>query len=230
MTVWCMRCNRSFGTYQALDQHTRYSGSHFECEACNNFDGESWSELLDHYREEGCRTACQGCNDGQGASWVCDSEGYWQHVQVDNVCTMCERHFDTPSNLVYHKLTHKSAMYRCISSQCDRLFKTYGGMIIHLESGACESGIDKQDLYNTAANSYSWPHFIDEEYHDHLLGYTNLENYFFNEVYPFKCPTCDDSFSKLSSLFQHVESPRCGQTLNHGHISRLRNYLKAIHN
>jgi hypothetical protein len=56
---------------------------------------------MDHLREDGCRTVCQGCDDGDGNYWVTGSEEYWQHVQDHNVCTKCERHFNSSSNLTY---------------------------------------------------------------------------------------------------------------------------------
>ena len=72
-----------------------------------------------------------------------------------------------------------------------------------------------------------WNHFIDEEYHDDLFNEYDLEDLYVERVYPFKCPTCQRIFSKLSSLFQHVESPSCEQALNRGAIRRLRRILRS---
>lgn len=41
------------------------------------------------------------------------------------------------------------------------------------------------------------------------------------------CPICLDEFSKLSSLFQHIESPACEQGLDEGVIGTLQRYLEA---
>jgi len=95
---WCHRCDRSFQTYNALNQHTRDSSDHHECPECD-FDGTSWEDLLDHCRDEGCRIVCEGCNDGGGAHWNNDGIGYREHVESENVCTECDRHFSSSSNL-----------------------------------------------------------------------------------------------------------------------------------
>ncbi|KAF2252188.1 hypothetical protein BU26DRAFT_421026, partial [Trematosphaeria pertusa] len=195
---------------------------HNECPVCD-FDGETWDELLDHCREEGCRTVCRGCDGGHGSHWESECDAYWEHLDEHNVCTQCERHFSTPDNLTHHRLTHCAATYECLG--CDRKFKTYGGMIIHLEYGTCDSGVDHLDLNATAAECRMWSHFIDEDYREDMLDSNDLQDIYSDKVYPYKCPTCDAAMPKLSSLFQHVESPACGQTLNEGAIGRLRRFL-----
>jgi hypothetical protein len=86
------------------------------------------------------------------------------------------------------------------------------------------------DLNKLAAECRRWPSFMDEEHHDELFekGYiddesTDDDGY----VYPYMCPTCDAAMPKLSSLFQHIESPRCGQTLDDGAIGTLRRFLSS---
>jgi hypothetical protein len=41
------------------------------------------------------------------------------------------------------------------------------------------------------------------------------------------CPSCKAWLYKLSSLFQHIESQACSQTLDDGVIGQLRRYLAA---
>jgi len=52
-----------------------------------------------------------------------------------------------------------------------------------------------------------------------------------NDIYsntvPYKCPTCDSTMAKLSSLYQHVDSNTCDQALNDSVIGQLRNYLAS---
>jgi hypothetical protein len=52
-------------------------------------------------RKAGCRTLCQGCNDGEGAWWITDCGAYYQHIEDDNVCKICDLHFESVSNLQY---------------------------------------------------------------------------------------------------------------------------------
>ena len=117
--------------------------------------------------------------------------------------------------------------------------------ILHLGSGTC-SEIDDIDLNILAAECRRWSYFMDEDYHDELLekyyisdgdtddGYTDDDEEDDvddedddGDVYPYMCPTCGAAMPKLSSLFQHIESPCCEQTLNDGAIGTLRRFLSS---
>ncbi|KAF3042932.1 hypothetical protein E8E12_007432 [Didymella heteroderae] len=121
---------------------------------------------------------------------------------------------------VKHKLSHRGLDYECL--KCYRSFKTYGGMIIHLESGCC-SGVDRDSLNALAAQCNRSREFILSEYEENLLD-GDLE-YYHGKVNPFFCPTCDTEVPRLSSLFQHVESRACSQTLEDGVMGTLRRFL-----
>ena|SRR5437762_12493355 len=112
---------------------------------------------------------------------------------------------------------------------CTRTFTTYAGMIIHLESGTCDSGVDILDLNESAAMCYQWRHYVDEEYRDDMLGGCDLPTEYDDTVYPFKCPTCETVFSKLSGLFQHIGSQSCEQRLTEGAVRKLVRWLKVRH-
>lgn len=107
------------------------------------------------------------------------------------------------------------------------MFTTYGGMIIHLEAGNCSQAVNIVDLNYAAVTCHDWRRFIQGEYHRLLMKRkTNyLRN---NKVRPFKCPTCATTFTKLSAMFQHIESPACPQRLNDWPISTLRNRLSHV--
>jgi hypothetical protein len=77
--------------------------------------------------------------------------------------------------------------------------------MIHLESGTCESGADRDTLDSLAYECYQ-----SEEY---INGW--------NEYYRYKCPDCENQFRYLSGLFQHVESDACNQQLNGTSIGQL---------
>jgi len=67
-------------------------------------------------------------------------------------------------------------------------------MLIHLESGSCESGISIDDLNQFALECYQ-----NKKYS------TNLD-----DEYPYFCPGCQAEFTSLSGLFQHAETvPLC---------------------
>ncbi|KAF2190249.1 hypothetical protein K469DRAFT_560860, partial [Zopfia rhizophila CBS 207.26] len=223
----CYRCQKTFRSFTALDQHIRDSLFHWECPECYT-DCASRDQLLNHYRKDGCRVVCGGCNDGNGASWVPNSNAYRQHVRDYNVCPKCERHFLSTSNLAHHNLTHREPHVECYG--CSRKFNRYGGMIIHLEAGTCPSGFDIYDLNQSAAMCFQWKKYIDEDFRYDLLNCADLNHEYGYKVRPFKCPTCESTFPKLSSLFMHAGAPLgCSQTLESGAIAKLRRWLYKRH-
>jgi len=112
---------------------------------------------------------------------------------------------------------------------CYRTFSTYPAMIIHLESGACESEIDRIDLNESAATCFQWKAYLDEEYRNDLLNRCDLQSEYSETVYPFNCPECGTVFTKLSGLFQHVYSKACSQYLHGGKIRKLIRWLERQH-
>ncbi|OCK73621.1 hypothetical protein K432DRAFT_277697, partial [Lepidopterella palustris CBS 459.81] len=131
------------------------SPRHHICDVCQ-FDGSSCDELVQHHRSTRHRIMCDGCGDG--GWWIPDSQAYKDHLRDDNVCTICECHFDSPNKLRHHKLVHRKPSVEYYG--CTRSFTTYAGMIIHLESGTCASGIDILDLNKSAAMCYQWQKFL----------------------------------------------------------------------
>jgi hypothetical protein len=90
-----------FRSHSAAHQHLRDLPKHSRCTEYSNckFDGRTQNDLLDHFVELGCARLCQGCNNGSGKWWGWNSERYHDHVQDENVRTICDRHFQTPTNL-----------------------------------------------------------------------------------------------------------------------------------
>jgi hypothetical protein len=58
----------------------------------------------------------------------------------------------------------------------------------------------------------------------------DLQSGYSEPVYPFRCPECDASFTKLSGLFQHVYSNTCNQNLYEGKMAKLTKWLENRHN
>ena len=97
--------------------------------------------------------------------------------------------------------------------------------MIHLESGACESGIDIIDLNESAAMCFQWKAYLDEDFQSEVLGRRGLQS----GDYPFNCPNCDERFTKMSGLFQHVFSKACDQELYKGKIGKVIKWLENGH-
>ena len=132
------------------------------------------------------------------------------------------------SNLQQHRLTHRRPAVKCLC--CPRMFTTYSGMIIHLESGACPSQISESDLVLSAARIYDYADFF--VYTDTRDQIENGDTFYLQEVREeygnvdfFNCPTCKGQFPQLSSLFMHVATPACSQTMRGGIIGELRQVL-----
>jgi hypothetical protein len=124
-------------------------------------------------------------------------------------------------------VTHLDNKIDCYD--CNRRFKTYAGMILHLESGACYSHLEILDLNKTAAQCHKWYEFItNSDYRDYMLDMVDLcEEY--NRPLPYECPGCESNFSRLSALFMHVDSGYCQQTLHEGSIEHLIESLSSRH-
>ena len=88
---------------------------------------------------------------------------------------------------------------------CCRMFTTVSAMMIHLESGSCECGVNRDGLDRIAYECY-WSE-----------DYTND----WNDYYMYKCPDCQNGFRFLSALFQHIESDACNQGMDGASIAAL---------
>ncbi|KAH7371579.1 hypothetical protein BKA66DRAFT_183810 [Pyrenochaeta sp. MPI-SDFR-AT-0127] len=212
--------------HRAIEQHYSDSSSHYQCSVCDS-DEESWNDLLEHHRSTAHQIVCQGCADGTGIIWGESSKAYRDHLVEENVCDECEAHFASPSNLENHKLVHVDRSIECYG--CDSVFKTYPHMILHIDSGGCGSNLDTQDLNMSAAGCFQWRKYIDEDYREEMLKGQDLSELYDVVVYPFRCPVCEVTFSKLSGLLQHSASQACNQTLESGAIGKLVRWLGKQH-
>ena len=99
-------------------------------------------------------------------------------------------------------------------------------MITHLESGTCESGIDIIDLNYEAGRFINAAEFTNSTYCDDLTERRDLIAEYNGTASPFRCPTCQAKFPKLSSLFQHIDTRSCEQELDGGVIEEFVTYLE----
>jgi uncharacterized C2H2 Zn-finger protein len=102
-------------------------------------------------------------------------------------------------------------------------------MILHLEANTCPSQITFYDICQSAAMCFQWSKYIAD--HSIRQDFLNRQDLYSpcNRELCFKCPTCNDLFPKMSSLFMHVESPACWQELDAGAIWKLRKWLDNRH-
>ena len=106
-----------------------------------------------------------------------------------------------------HQKIHVPRNLQCYG--CDRYFATTSAMMIHLESGTCDCGIDRHELDRLAYKCYQ------------SRDYTNG----WNDYYRYRCPHCDFTFRFVSGLFQHVESEACNQRLVGTSLGKLEHFI-----
>lgn len=96
---------------------------------------------------------------------------------------------------------------------CDKDFKSYSGVLIHLESGTCASGTNEQSINYIARNNCLSAEFTI----DNSKG----------GGWAYFCPECERQFGKLSGLYQHAEDvPDCFYLAQaDGHLAKLRRLI-----
>jgi hypothetical protein len=84
-------------------------------------------------------------------------------------------------------------------------------MLIHLESGICERGINCEEM----------DYMVYQRYESE--GYANGRH----QYHRYRCPACQLKFRFLSGLFQHVESKACGRQSKET-IAELKGFIRVI--
>lgn len=113
-----------------------------------------------------------------------------------------------------HGLTHAPKIFECYG--CDGRFVSDSAMLLHLESGFCACRIEADQIERLA-------------FECHQAGYyTNEDFVWVYDYHPFRCPTCDDQFDRMSALLQHVESDRCDEALtSYSPLGKFLRFLKT---
>ena len=92
--------------------------------------------------------------------------------------------------------THAAKDVECPG--CCRMFVSESAMVLHLEAGTCDSGVDSDRVNEIACECYQ------------SKKYTRNDD----SGYDFECPTCSKPFTLMSGLLQHVESDNCDEELD----------------
>jgi len=137
----CCDCERDFVTEQALDQH---------------LDGKVHKQI-----------ACQICQQTLGGYKSLESHVVKVHQasanpkrilypENFNTCYVCQRRFVDKKALDQHLVSlrhHPLSDIRCVAStKCKRRFTSPSALLGHLVSGACCSGICRQDIHRLVRN------------------------------------------------------------------------------
>ncbi|KAL3410501.1 hypothetical protein V8F44DRAFT_635094 [Aspergillus fumigatus] len=184
---WCERCFRVFISVQAKDAHLRKSSRH--------------NVLKSHH-------FCPQCN-----VYYDSVEQLQEHdVTRHHLCVKCGDYFTNKNNLqMIHQQKHQPRNLECYG--CYQNFKSFSGMLIHLESGSCASDTTEEDIDDIAHDCYQSRKYIDDD----------LEH----GGWLYRCPSCEMRFPKLSALYQHAEDvPPCSSPLNgQGCLAKLKRFV-----
>ncbi|KAI1086056.1 hypothetical protein F5B19DRAFT_487766 [Rostrohypoxylon terebratum] len=178
-------CKRSFESSRAKQQHLEDSPSHYVCTKCDyRPDLNSEAELKEH-----AETAYNCCT-------ICDRvfDAPYQ-LQQHDMCKTCGTYCNSPSDLKNHLKTHTPKNVKYFG--CVEMFVWDSAMMLHLETGNCESGTDEDYMTRMAFKCSESGKYICCDKPD------------FN----FKCPTCDTPFSFISGVLQHIKSDYCDDDL-----------------
>ena len=105
---YCHRCDRSFSSFQALEQHVENSSSHFVCNECR-IDLASDDELHEHCRQ---------------LHWYCST-----CKEVFESAEDLRVHRRSPD--------HHSKCLSCPVASCKKQFASVSAIMQHLERGDC---------------------------------------------------------------------------------------------
>ncbi|EXJ74051.1 uncharacterized protein A1O5_02345, partial [Cladophialophora psammophila CBS 110553] len=189
-TYFCRPCDRPFNTYHGALNHCQNARVHQDewCERCRRLFVSS-AAYRTHLDNSSHHNVCDPCHLDFRTSDRLESHD----VAVHNMCIECGKYFENGNNLMQHKRSHLPADIQCLG--CFRQFSEFSAMIIHLESGNCESGLNRDDI-----DSWIFDSFVTSPYVSRWTDY-----------YRYKCPECESDFVFLSALCQHVASNACDQ-------------------
>ncbi|KAJ7511592.1 hypothetical protein B0H11DRAFT_1952170 [Mycena galericulata] len=230
--AYCDRCQRYFNNYPALDQHERNSPNHHICEDCG-IDFPSWRGLKEHYVQSRAHDYCQHCDSHfddtrelefhyQNSHDYCvkcrkffkNALGLHEHYrqsELHHYCAPCQRIFQSASNLNSHlnSALHRPKDVPCPGKGCGLAFVSRSALILHLESGSCASGADRQTI-NRYVRQYDTNNVITNP--ARLLTGGEVTTYLATSAAwngsAYECYLCHGGYRSLAALNQHLASPR----------------------
>ncbi|TBU45968.1 hypothetical protein BD309DRAFT_989174 [Dichomitus squalens] len=215
--AYCSRCNRSFKSEHALQQHKDDSNMHHICYKCNkdfasnaalwcdeHFDDSR--ELNDHYEEEHFK--CDICNLIYRSDSALHDHCCTDHT--DEYCIPCKRMFKDTNALRHHERStfHKGRTIDCPMKGCNKSFVSRAALVLHLESGGCRSRIDR-DMVNWIVAKLDSHGVITDS--TKLIGPGEVTSWWATprawNGEKYECYLCHRTFMQLPSLNQHLNSP-----------------------
>ncbi|CAD6578905.1 MAG: hypothetical protein ASARMPRED_008887 [Alectoria sarmentosa] len=210
-------CGRSFeakGLRQHLDNSYAHSNE-IECHWCFARWPTHDGKLRLKHEQKFHWLKCKDCN------WKFSTEdGLQEHIDEEhspNYCYGCQRSFQSPNNLNQHlkSSVHVGKNVKC--PWCTNKFTNLTGVCLHLESGSCTSGINR-DKINQYCREVDPSHIFTNKqigWHDKGSATTNVASQASWDGSFYRCYFCPKGFDKLSSLNQHLASPAHERRIYH---------------
>jgi len=229
---YCTRCDRSFSSMRALWQHEADSSNHHICDDCDK-DFPTWTGLKDHWVQSPRHSYCQYCDDHfpdsedleehlKDSHHYCSScrrvfkndFGLKEHYRLSSAhqyCSPCDRHFQSASNLQTHlnSSIHRPKEVKC-PFRCGMAFVSRSALVLHLEAGGCSSGIDRKTV-NRYVRQFDKSGVITDPSRLLTSGSEDVTYMATRASWNgrgYECYLCDNEYSTLKGLNQHLTSPR----------------------
>lgn len=180
--AYCRRCDEHFVNNDKLENH--YESNHHFCKSCRKIFDNS-DRLTEHYRQSG------------------------RH----HYCSPCDMHFKDANRLRQHleSTIHRPRNTHCPAG-CGSSFTSNTRLVLHLESGACSSGVNRNAV-NRVVRQLDTKHIITDPSRL-ITGGTSADD----EVTchataaswngsAFECYLCHKLYPSLGGLDQHLASP-----------------------
>ncbi|KIV84925.1 hypothetical protein PV11_00672 [Exophiala sideris] len=193
----CSPCDRKFLNLNGALNHCRNASVHRGewCERCQ-WLFVSPAARNKHVADSPHHYICKRCKIDYDLTTALNKH----LVDVHHQCMDCEEEFNNDNDLQQHKRSHLPLDVKCLA--CERKFSEFAAMMIHLESGTCQSGVDRNDIDTWVFDENGYGRYVNE--------WTNFWRY--------RCPTCSSDFRFASALLQHAASNHCDQ--NHFQVIR----------
>ena len=202
---YCQRCDEHFEDFDELEDH--YENSHHYCSRCERIFNNEYG-LEEHYRQSSLHHYCSPCKkDFQSASnlkSVCQC-----HPNLIDIRVMFA---DPPLLQHLNSSVHRPRDVTCPFRGCGRAFVSRSALVLHLEEGACRSGIDRTTI-NRYVRQYDTSNIITDPSRLLTSGTSSDNTKYYASGrswngHGYECYLCHSTYTSLASLNQHLARDR----------------------
>ncbi|KAF7867169.1 hypothetical protein EAF04_005253 [Stromatinia cepivora] len=194
--AFCSPCGRYFNNEHGYYQHVENSSAHGSSE---------YSEGRYSSSNEEPEFECEGCDTWFWSSKVREDHYISQHGH--RYCRPCKLMFQNENNLMQHQHSkiHQGSAMKC--PFCPTHYPTASALIIHLESGSCPSGMNRQKI-NAEIRRLDSRHVITTPQIEYpSSSSTSIATQRSWNGYRYECALCSREFNTLQGLNGHLRSP-----------------------